>query len=86
MTVTDDLLAYNKRYAAGFKKGDLGIRPPFAVESFRAVDAAVRESMALIAASPFIPNKRSVRGFVYDVKTGPSRGELAGRPGEARWS
>jgi carbonic anhydrase len=26
--------------------------------------------MARIEASPFIPNKASVRGFVYDVKTG----------------
>jgi carbonic anhydrase len=49
---------------------DTGIRPPFALESFRDVDADVRQSMARIKASPFVPDKSGVRGFVYDVKTG----------------
>jgi carbonic anhydrase len=52
---------------------DTGIRPPFAMESFRDLDGAVRQSMARIAASPFLPNKSSVRGFIYDVKTGRLR-------------
>jgi carbonic anhydrase len=30
----------------------------------------VRQSIARIKASPFIPRKHSVRGFVYDVKSG----------------
>lgn len=30
----------------------------------------VRQSINRIQASPFIPNKDSVRGFVFDVKTG----------------
>jgi carbonic anhydrase len=29
--------------------------------------------MARIEASPFVPDKSSVRGFVYDVKTGRLR-------------
>jgi len=49
---------------------DTGIRPPFALESFADVDADVRQSMARIAASPFVPGKSHVRGFVYDVKSG----------------
>jgi carbonic anhydrase len=52
---------------------DTGIRPPFALESFRDLDAAVRQSMARIAASPFLPSKSSVRGFIYDVKSGRLR-------------
>jgi carbonic anhydrase len=52
---------------------DTGIRPPFALESFTDIDADMRQSMARIAASPFLPNKTSVRGFVYDVKTGRLR-------------
>jgi carbonic anhydrase len=52
---------------------DTGIRPPFALESFRDVDADVRQSMARIKASPFVPDKSAVRGFVYDVKTGRLR-------------
>ena len=52
---------------------DTGIRPPFALESFKDADADVRQSIARIAASPFVPDKSRVRGFVYDVKTGKLR-------------
>jgi carbonic anhydrase len=45
---------------------DTGIRPPFALEAFPDVDADVRQSMARIQASPFLPHK-NVRGYVYDV-------------------
>jgi len=48
---------------------DSGIRPQFALEAFPDLDADVRQSIARIEASPFIPHKQ-VRGFVYDVKTG----------------
>jgi carbonic anhydrase len=30
----------------------------------------VRQSIARIEASPFLPHKDRVRGFVYDVRTG----------------
>jgi carbonic anhydrase len=30
----------------------------------------VRQSIARIKASPFIPHREHVRGFVYDVRTG----------------
>jgi carbonic anhydrase len=33
----------------------------------------VRQSIARIRASPFIPRKESVRGFVYEVETGKLR-------------
>lgn len=49
---------------------DTGIRPPFALESFPNLEDDVRQSIARIKASPFVPNKKSIRGFVYDVKTG----------------
>jgi carbonic anhydrase len=52
---------------------DTGIRPPFALESFTDVDDDVRQSIARINASPFVPEKGRVRGFVYDVKTGKLR-------------
>ena len=54
-------------------EADTGIRPPFALESFPDIDADVRQSMARIKASPFVPDKSGVRGFVYDVKTGKLR-------------
>ncbi len=49
---------------------ETGIRPAFAFEAFSDLDADVRQSIARIKASPFIPNKSSVRGFVYDVRSG----------------
>jgi carbonic anhydrase len=54
-------------------EADTGIRPPFALEAFSDVDADVRQSIARIKASPFIPNKDSIRGFVYEVQTGRLR-------------
>lgn len=52
---------------------DTGIRPQFALESFPELDQDVRQSLARIKASPFIPHKDNVRGFVYDVTTGALR-------------
>jgi carbonic anhydrase len=49
---------------------DTGIRPPFALEAFPNLEADVRQSIARLKVSPFIPKKDKIRGFVYDVKTG----------------
>ena len=49
---------------------DTGLRPPWAVEAFTDVEDDVRQSGARILASPFIPHKDEVRGFVFDVATG----------------
>ena len=51
-------------------QSDTGIKPEWAAEAFDDLDEDVRQSIARIKASPFIPRKDSVRGFVYDVKTG----------------
>ena len=51
-------------------EADTGIRPPFALEAFADAEQDVKQSMARIAASPFVPHKDQVRGFVYDVKSG----------------
>ena len=54
-------------------EADTGIRPSFALEAFSDLDSDVRQSIARIKASPFIPNKDSIRGFVYEVETGRLR-------------
>ena len=56
---------------------DTGIRPPFALEAFPDLDDDVRQSIARIKASPFIPHRDAVRGFVYEVETGALR-EVSG--------
>jgi len=49
---------------------DTGVRPPFALEAFSDPEDDVRQSVRRIQSSPFVPNKDSIRGFVYDVETG----------------
>jgi carbonic anhydrase len=49
---------------------ETGIKPEWPCEAFDDLDEDVRQSVARIKSSPFIPKKDSVRGFVYDVKTG----------------
>lgn len=52
---------------------DVGIKPHFPMESFSDLEEDVRQSVARIQASPFVPNKDAVRGFVYEVETGRLR-------------
>jgi carbonic anhydrase len=51
-------------------QADTGIKPTWSAEAFGDLEDDVRQSIARIKASPFIPRKDSVRGFVYDVETG----------------
>ena len=66
LTFTDDEL---KRQI----QEDVGVKPHFSMESFSDLEEDVRQSIRRIQASPFIPNKDSVRGFVYEVETGRLR-------------
>ena len=52
---------------------DTGIKPHFAMESFSDLEADLRQSLARVKASPFIPHKKEVRGFIYDVSSGHLR-------------
>ena len=63
LTFTDD------GFKASIEK-DTGLRPAWAAEAFPDEAADVRQSIARIKQSPFIPIKDSVRGFVFDVATG----------------
>jgi carbonic anhydrase len=49
---------------------ETGSRPHFSMEPFTDLDANVRQSVARIEASPFVPHKDRIRGFVYEVETG----------------
>jgi hypothetical protein len=52
---------------------ETGIKPEWAAEAFGDLDEDVRQSIARIKASPFIPRKDGIRGFVYEVETGKLR-------------
>jgi carbonic anhydrase len=63
LTFTDD----------GFRRSvqdDTGIKPGWAAEAFSDLDEDVRQSVARIRTSPFVPHTDAVRGFVFDVATG----------------
>jgi len=66
LTFTDD----------AFKKDihdETGLKPPWSPESFDDIDVDLKQSMARVKASPFLPHRDAVRGFVYDVKDGSLR-------------
>jgi carbonic anhydrase len=62
-TITDEEFAQKL-------ESETGSRPEWSAQAFTDLQADVRDSMAAIKASPFIPRTDSVRGFVYDVDTG----------------
>ena len=66
LTFTDD--EFRRRI-----QEETGLKPEWAVETFPDLEEDVRQSIARIQASPFIPRKESVRGFVYEVETGRLR-------------
>jgi carbonic anhydrase len=66
LTFTDD------DFKASIQK-ETGIKPEWAAEAFPDLDEDVRQSIARIKASPFIPHTDLVRGFVFDVATGKLR-------------
>ena len=64
------MLTFKDDEVKGKIESEVGIRPAFALEAFSNLEEDVRQSIGRIHASPFIPTKTSVRGFVYDVRTG----------------
>jgi carbonic anhydrase len=52
---------------------ETGVKPGWQVETFDDLDESVRQSIARIKASPFVPHDDTVRGFVYDVESGNLR-------------
>ncbi|MGD0937142.1 MAG: carbonic anhydrase [Streptosporangiaceae bacterium] len=66
LTFTDD------QFKASIQQ-DVGIKPEWAAEAFPDLDEDVRQSIARVKVSPFIPHTDDVRGFVFDVGTGRLR-------------
>jgi len=63
LTFTDD------EFKAAIQQ-ETGLEPAWAAEAFSDLDEDVRQSVARIKASPFIPHTDQVRGFVFDVASG----------------
>jgi carbonic anhydrase len=58
-------------------QGATGVAPAFAIESFTDVEADVRQSIERVRRSDFLPHRKAVRGFVYDVDSGALREVIA---------
>jgi carbonic anhydrase len=67
------MLTFSDDEVKGQIQEEVGIKPLFALESFTDLEEDVRQSIRRIEASPFIPHKDSVRGFIYEVETGRLR-------------
>jgi carbonic anhydrase len=62
-TITDEGFARDLLEATG-------VAPAWSPRAFGDLEADVRDSIARILDSPFVPHRESVRGFVFDVDTG----------------
>ena len=51
-------------------EAELGIKPWWALESFRDPAADVPQSIARLRLTPLIPHKEQIRGFVYQTDSG----------------
>src|ERR1700689_4509328 len=51
-------------------QAETGIKPAWSAEAFGDLEDDVRQSIARIKASPFVPHTDAIRGFVFDVATG----------------
>jgi len=66
LTYTDDDLRNELLQETGYK-------PAWTPESFKDLDEDLRQSMRRVLASPFLPHKDQVRGFVFEVEDGTLR-------------
>ena len=64
------MLTFTDEDLLGAIERDTGVRPTWSCETFTDLEQDVRASRRRILDSPFIPEKGSVRGFVFDVATG----------------
>ena len=67
------MLTFSDDELKGQIQEEVGIKPQFPLETFADLEEDVRQSIRRIQASPFIPHKESVRGFIYEVETGRLR-------------
>ena len=49
---------------------EIGVKPPWALESFEDPYVDILQSLQRLRLSPFLVHKDHIRGFVYDVTTG----------------
>lgn len=63
LTFTDDEFARSI-------ESDTGLKPQWSAGAFSSSEADLRQSITRLRDDPFLPHKESIRGFVFDIKTG----------------
>ena len=64
------MLSFSDEELCSALEAETGARPTWAPGAFTDLAASVRQSIARIKASPFIPRTDAVRGFVLELATG----------------
>jgi carbonic anhydrase len=64
------MLTFTDEQFAEQLEEDTGEKPGWVAESFTDLEADVRKGIERIKASPFVPRKDKIRGFVYQVESG----------------
>ncbi len=67
------MLTFTDEEFAARLEDETGQRPEWTAHAFADLEGDVRSGIEAIKSSPFVPNTDSVRGFVYDVKSGDLR-------------
>jgi carbonic anhydrase len=67
------MLRFTDQELAAKLEAESGHRPDWPVHAFDDLEQNLRDSIALIRSSPFVPHTDRVRGFVYEVETGRLR-------------
>ena len=64
------MVTFTDEQFAEILEKETGQRPSWSANAFPDLEGDVRDSVKRITDSPFVKNKSSVRGFVFDVATG----------------
>jgi carbonic anhydrase len=64
------MLGFSDDELADRLERESGERPSWRAQAFTDLEQDLRESIEKLRSNPFLPNKGSIRGFVYDVETG----------------
>ncbi len=67
------LLTFTDEEFADGLEADIGERPAWSAGAFADLEQSVRDGLARVEASPFVPRSDGLRGFVYDLETGELR-------------
>ena len=67
------MLTFTDEEFASRLEEEAGERPDWRAHAFADLEQDLRESIARVKESPFIPRTDSVRGFIFDVDTGELR-------------